>query len=462
MGFLDLLTEAPLNRAELVKYGGQRGITFREKILKGAKFKLVDGSEVIIPNTKENLEIFDNMINTPKATAVFTLADGSKLKINELQKTSEFGGVGAKKLTGADWEKVIIVAYNMKNHGMTEGEAVITGEIQGWTDKYSSSLETGFKIVDHIKEKSAKMKHYGLASAELTQGWEKYFIQMTGKSASSSTKTPKTDFYLTNGMNISLKKAGGSQLMSGGQPEALATLMFAYENTPDSVKDSIFKSQFENLTQEIVDHFVKIPNISITSIKKDIKAGKKSEMISYVQGVLEKNTDMRNSLVDLTNISEFKEAIVREAMTGENKFADKLPKSSHIMVFDETGNASLKIIDDTLVKKYASKTRFDISMKTAQGRSWVAMKGIVGESYENIIETSLIETLHEVENGEPLTEKFTDSLKSGLEKVKSFLFTFVKKWIIKVLSIIKRNLSVLLGLMKATFTVKDPTILYTV
>ena len=35
--------------------------------------------------------------------------------------------------------------------------------------------------------------------------------------------------------NISLKKYGGSQLMSGGQAETLATLGFAYDKAPSSI-----------------------------------------------------------------------------------------------------------------------------------------------------------------------------------------------------------------------------------
>ena len=45
---------------------------------------------------------------------------------------------------------------------------------------------------------------------------------------------------MLSGKNISLKKYGGSQLMSGGKPETLATLGFAYDNISPSIKTEAF------------------------------------------------------------------------------------------------------------------------------------------------------------------------------------------------------------------------------
>ena len=49
------------------------------------------------------------------------------------------------------------------------------------------------------------MKHFGSGMNNLTPKWEKYFVDTTGKKASASTKTPKTDMYIGN-QHISLKK----------------------------------------------------------------------------------------------------------------------------------------------------------------------------------------------------------------------------------------------------------------
>ena len=83
-----------------------------------------------------------------------------------------------------------------------------------------------------------------------TSKWDEYFIAATGKPAKGATKTPKTDMILGSA-NISLKKYGGSQLMSGGKSETLATLGFAYDNAPNSIKSKAFDSAWNKLNKDI-------------------------------------------------------------------------------------------------------------------------------------------------------------------------------------------------------------------
>ena len=117
---------------------------------------------------------------------------------------------------------------------MTEEESKIKGEVD-WKEKLNSSLESGYKIVENSfgNDPSGVMKHYGQGSGTLTKEWDNYFIKMTGKSASSPTKTPKTDMILGSA-NISLKKYGGSQLMSGSAAESIATLTAAMEMSAEN------------------------------------------------------------------------------------------------------------------------------------------------------------------------------------------------------------------------------------
>ena len=90
------------------------------------------------------------------------------------------------------------------------------------------------------------MEHFGSGSAKLNPRWDKYFIDATGKSAPSTTRIPKTDMYIGN-QHISLKKAGGSQLMSGGKAESLATLAHVYDKIPSSVKTKEFNQAWRTL-----------------------------------------------------------------------------------------------------------------------------------------------------------------------------------------------------------------------
>ena len=57
--------------------------------------------------------------------------------------------------------------------------------------------------------------------------------------------------------------------------------------------------------------------------------------------------------------------VVREAMTGNKKFKDSLPKATHILKFDERGKSNYVKIDDKYVDYVASQTSFNISFKTS-------------------------------------------------------------------------------------------------
>lgn len=411
--------------------------------------------EIVYNDAVKQLESNPELI---KGT-LFTAKNGKTYSWTNLFKGT-FSGMGGKvgKLSGADWEKVIVVGHNMEIMGMSEEEAVKEGDVDGWGEKYQGALQVGIEIAKNSGTPAVVMKHYGSDTVELSKGWDEYFIQMTGKGATAATKTPKTDMYLIDGTRLSLKKAGGSQLMSGGQAETLATLMFAYDNTPSSIKDKAFDSAFESLTDNVVNHFSKFNDVSITDIKKDIKAGKKSEMIDAVKTQLEKNKEMTEAIIKLTENSEFKKSIVREAMTGQNKFKTDLAISTHMMVFDENGNGAFKAIDDKIVSEYAGKTRLDISMKSASGNSWVALKGIVQESADDMLSRTLSEATLETEV--ELNEGFKEFVGGVITKVKDFIISIIKKWIMKITQVAKQSLGSFINLLGVELKAGDPVIHY--
>ena len=61
--------------------------------------------------------------------------------------------------------------------------------------------------------------------------------------------------YIGN-QHISLKKYGGSQLMSGGQAETLATLAFAYEAVSPKVKTKALDDALKKLVTDIEKDFI--------------------------------------------------------------------------------------------------------------------------------------------------------------------------------------------------------------
>lgn len=95
-----LFEYSDLRPAEVVKYMGKpndRIPAFLNKISQGAKFPTTDGKEVIID--KSEIQRLKNEILVPDAKGVPSLktTDGTEIKMNQLAKTGEFGGVGQSK-----------------------------------------------------------------------------------------------------------------------------------------------------------------------------------------------------------------------------------------------------------------------------------------------------------------------------------------------------------------------------
>ena len=61
-------------------------------------------------------------------------------------------------------------------------------------------------------------------------------------------------------------------------------------------------------------------------------------MTNWVADKLQKQNAMSQALQEILKTPEVNLEVVREAMTGNNKFKDKLAIATHIMKFDETGN----------------------------------------------------------------------------------------------------------------------------
>lgn len=349
-------------------------------------------------------------------------------------------------LKGADWEVVICVAYNMASQKVGKNEALQLAEAN-WKSIYDGAMDVGHKLVEDAFGKNPKgvMKHFGSDSVSLTKEWDQYFLNATGKSAPSSTKTPKTDMYIGN-QKISLKKEGGSQLMSGGIAEALATLEFAYKQIPSKIKTKEFDSAFNKLTEDVANKFTKLPvekGKNVTDYKREIKAGVQSEVHDQVSKILQEHTAMQDAIRDIFSSLEARKAIVLESMTGNNKFADSIAKATHIMVFDDiTGKASYKRIDDKLVTEIARQIEFQINFKTGGGGSkpYTNLRLTVPKTPKipkELMEESFNETLIEfVEDGmDPFS---VDVLNEGiLGRIKNKLKLFYKRFVLAFFKKIK-------------------------
>ena len=351
-----------------------------------------------------------------------------------------------QKMPAADWEKVICVSYNMKG-GMSEQEAISSAEITEFKPKHKDALPVGQKIIENSfgENTPSVMTHYGQGQGTLTKAWDGYFLKYTGSPATSPTKTPKTDMKLS-GKNISLKKYGGSQLMSGGQAETLATLGFAYDNAPSKIKSDAFDKAWNKLNKDIEKDYVafKLPpggqigKIATGKLKVDDK------LKSLVKDSLVKQKAMTNALNEIFDTTEIKKEVVREAMSGRAKFADKESAATHMMKFDDVGNSDFVAIDEKLVDSYTRKTSFNISFKTSGtgGRAWTALKGIYKEENE-ILDDIITESIEETDR-EMLTENV---FRRALSAIKNWITRFLSKVWNKIKAFLVKGLDIALDIL---------------
>ena len=348
-------------------------------------------------------------------------------------------------ITAADWEKVICVAYNMKG-GMSEEQAVQAAKIDKWGANHQEQLDAGHRIIENaFKSTKGNMIHYGSGNGAVTPKWNEYFIAATGKPAKGATLTPKTDMML-NKAHISLKKYGGSQLMSGGKAETLATLGFAYDNAPDSIKSGAFDNAWKQLNTSIVDEYVNFklpPGGQVGAIDKG-KMSAPRNIKKIIKDSMTNNRAMTKAIMDIFQNDLIKKEVVREAMSGREKFSDKKAAATHMMKFDQDGNSEYIAINDKLVTKYTNSTKFNISFKTSGtgGSAWTALKGIYKEetiNLDDIISESIDETDQEF---------LEEGLMSGsIKVVKSWITRLLKKIWAKMKKFLMASLDFTLNLL---------------
>jgi len=445
--------------------------SFIDKAIKG---ELIDTTGNKIPKIPQDSELitFLNKTNTvskeldDKIKSAFGGKSLYKLAIDK--SVNGFARSVSGAPSGADWEKIICCAYNMLSQKVDQKSAISLANIDEWKKSFDNYLPVGSEIAKSSFGNVPKgvMKHYGATTANLTKEWDSYFISTTGSPAPGPTKTPKTDMYIDS-QHISLKKEGGSQLMSGGKAETLATLAFAYANTPSKIKTDIFNKSWNSLTKKIENKYTSIdlpPGKTIGDLKKD----EKHHLFKNITTALRNHEEMTEAIRKILNTPEVKRQVVFEAMTGRSKFSDNLPISTHMMKFSDAGKGEYKQIDGSLVSHYTSKTQFNISFKASGvgGRSWTALKGIVGEekkfnfsALNNLIEESYNETTQELIT-EGILDKATNTVKKGTSFLKSFLARMLSNLWEKIKSIIVDTIEGFQNLFGVRMDVNNPFIVW--
>jgi len=316
-------------------------------------------NKIDIQSKSRDGEIYAKTIQGPD-DKTFTLAGSlTAYKTNFIQlKTGS-----SVEPKGEDWEGLIVVAHNKKFEGP---------EWQRVEKFWTNYGETANKIAKDFKTKlkQKNLRQFGSSRATLSSDW-------LGRNA-----TPKTDILGSN-INISLKKKGGSQLLSGTKDEVISTFMaaskYVAKNESKMVKDFV-----DRLEQKMKTLYY---NGTVTDLKNKVADGsltvKKDPIVKqYEQMKLDQKelTDIMNR--EIFNNEKFKLAFAFEAATGTSKFSSKEAVADTLVGFDADAGVVSKIltvkkVED--VKPIADNTKFYFSFKSTGKNPMMVLRGQIGE-----------------------------------------------------------------------------------
>jgi len=236
--------------------------------------------------------------------------------------------------SGAEWEHIITDQYNIlmgkpgAHKDATDTAIMFYGDPEEGSEL--SLIEMcGRGIAEDIAKEitgGSMMKQFGggKKASNLSTFWKKH---------GATDGTPKTDMH-TDNYSISLKKAGGSQLASGGEKETLATFYAALEYMGVSRES---QPNIDRIMTEIETKYGKVAtHLSKAALNKlaALPQGKvhpknQAAVAQYIE--IEKFHKMFNAeiikdkLLDPVKDATFREFLCYEAASGQMKFGKALP-----------------------------------------------------------------------------------------------------------------------------------------
>lgn len=259
-----------------------------------------------------------------------------------------------------DMESIISYAWN-KSRNLIDDDIENIKYVTSYTPEPNSKAEQLMayyagnqasidKMLNAIPDNCKSLRKLATNEAVVQQSWNKY-----GEYGDKRPdRTPKTDI-ISDNYRISLKKAGGSQLMSGLQHEAMATLIAVASQLKSSNKIKVLiNKMFAQPWASRVD-------------------SKNKEEIKKIQ---EFNRDLTAQLQTLFNNKTFRKAVFTEAATGRLKFGENSRAcADHVLIWDDVnaGKCEFFKIDDYVnhVEKNASTL---INIKSANDKASTALR----------------------------------------------------------------------------------------
>tara|TARA_Y100000593_G_scaffold12786_2_gene23728 strand:+ start:17646 stop:19124 length:1479 start_codon:yes stop_codon:yes gene_type:complete len=359
--------------------------------------------------------------------------------------------------SGAQWEELIIFEYNKLNNKKNDKDITRTAE------SFPLHLDMAKVIAQNFNK---KLKDNELVSTG--KGGIPNKISSLYKESGASNTTPKTDIAgVSFKEKISLKKEGGSQLMSGAKGESIATVRAALSKMGEN------KNFANGLISEMETKMSSLLTTeTVTSLNKRTKDGESDEATLDFQQKDKDNKELSAILESYINnntkVNElFSQNIVLEASTGNVKFSEGKAAANLLGKFDaKTGAVVIEpitSINDSIIKKYASSVKPYVAFKKGGGNSpaYSAMRMSLKEDFGiDSISTILINELKTMDGYETLlTEDYLDeNFLSQLKKAGNWAKELGSKtWnkfqqvIKKVLDNIKKALSKIAKMGKRMF-----------
>jgi len=273
-----------------------------------------------------------------------------------------------KNPSGEDWESVIACAVNrIKGHkDWMKGPEWARAQ-KFWGDWEDQAMLLGHDFIKILRVN--KLTQLGASTLPISQEW---------MDAGATNKTPKTDLIDNGNTNISLKKAGGSQLLSAGKNETIATVqaamgMFTESPSGQKVVNSLLtdiESKMITLQEKgTIDSLNKLAAQDPKTLsKKDLdRIAEMEEGQINAKYLTDKLQDMFN------NSSDMKKFFCWEAATGSVKFKDSPDAIADVIAtFKESGTLQSTLALDSPNKAgsaLASGNSFYVSFKTGGGKS---------------------------------------------------------------------------------------------
>ena len=448
--FKSFLTEGGLSLVDIWKRDNKK--LFIKKAIAGELVTTSGDAVEAIPKNDPFIKILKSLEDTPETKTDEYKELSKALKASKIKSLGKIdkGGNGfsppsSGEPSGEDWESLIAVAVNRINKKKWNKGAEWERAEKFWGDYQKPSMKLGQIFIDEFGLKN--LEQLGASTLPTNKKWK------------GTNKTPKTDL-ISGTHKISLKKHGGSQLMSAGASEAISTFeaaMGRYSISKEGKKVVI------SLMGDIKDKMGAMSTKgTIGALEKKAATTPKSKRNKALKAqikeldMLQVNADYLNDeLNSLFSDSKFKKYFCWEAATGEIKFQPSPAGISNVIVtFKETGSlANILDLDKpgNASKILAKGNNFYVSFKTGgsgsrpylalrskklsaikkkllnQGDNIPTFKTILTEEYQKEFLTEDIEHLDEFKLFDKLKGKIKNLSKDIVDKAKSILSAVMKR-----------------------------------